>query len=103
MLGWKEIVQDYIIKHSDRIQKTTRPLRERFKIEYFTYHRIDNAGKYTVLVDWPDWAPIFIAKTRSIQESQRTRSSTFFPTWVKHPNSPNSQPFRNERSSASSC
>jgi DNA-binding CsgD family transcriptional regulator len=60
MLGWKEIVQDYIIKHSDRIKKTTSSLRDHFGISYFTYHRIDKEGKYTVLVDRPDWAEHYV-------------------------------------------
>ncbi len=60
MLNWQEIVQDYIIKYSDRIKLTTRPLRDHFQIQYFTYHRIDNAGKYTVLVDRPDWAEHYV-------------------------------------------
>jgi len=60
MLNWIEIVQKYIIKHSDKIQRTTRPLRDRFQIQYFTYHRIDKNGKYTVLVDRPDWAEHYV-------------------------------------------
>jgi DNA-binding CsgD family transcriptional regulator len=60
MLTWNEIVQDYIIKFSDRIRQTTQPLRERFGIDYFTYHRIDDSGKYTVLVDRPDWAEHYV-------------------------------------------
>lgn len=60
MLNWKQIVQDYIIQHSDKIRQVTRPLRDRFQIQYFTYHRIDNTGKYTVLVDRPDWAEHYV-------------------------------------------
>jgi DNA-binding CsgD family transcriptional regulator len=60
MLTWIEIIQDYIAKYSDRIRKTTRPLREHFGIDYFTYHRIDDQGKYTVLVDRPDWAEHYV-------------------------------------------
>lgn len=60
MLTWKEIVQNYIVKHSDRIKKTTSPLRDHFGINYFTYHRIDNEGKYTVLVDRPDYAEHYV-------------------------------------------
>ncbi len=60
MLNWKQIVQDYIIKHSNKIRQVTRPLRDRLQIQYFTYHRIDRAGKYTVLVDRPDWAEHYV-------------------------------------------
>ena len=60
MLNWKEIVQDYIIKYADRIQKVTRPLEELFGVGYFTYHRIDREGRYTVLVDRPEWAQHFV-------------------------------------------
>ncbi|MBS0653081.1 MAG: autoinducer binding domain-containing protein [Verrucomicrobia bacterium] len=60
MLSWKEIVQDYIIKHSDRIKRATCSLRDHFGISYFTYHRIDKEGKYTVLVDRPDWAEHYV-------------------------------------------
>lgn len=59
-MNWKEIVQNYIIKHSNRIRKATRPLRDHFGIDYFTYHRIDETGKYTVLVDRPDWAEHYV-------------------------------------------
>lgn len=60
MSSWKEIVQNYITKHSDRIKKTTKPLRDHFGINYFTYHQIDNQGRYTVLVDRPDWAEHYV-------------------------------------------
>ncbi len=60
MLNWNEIIKNYIIKHSNRISKTTRPLHDHFGIAYFTYHRIDNAGKYTVLVDRPNWAEYYV-------------------------------------------
>lgn len=62
MLDWQEIVQDYIIKHSNRIQKVTKPLRELFGVTYCTYHRIDRDGKYTVLLDRPDWAEYYVSK-----------------------------------------
>lgn len=60
MLNWKQIVQDYIIKHSNKIRQVTRPLRDRLRVQYFTYHRIDRSGKYTVLVDRPDWAEHYV-------------------------------------------
>ncbi len=60
MLSWKEIVQNYITKHSDRIQKTTRPLKDHLGVDYFTYHKIDLEGNYTVLVDRPDWAEHYV-------------------------------------------
>ena len=60
MLRWEGIVQDYIVRHSDQIQRTTRVLRNHFKINYFTYHRIDHLGNYTVLVDRPDWAEQYV-------------------------------------------
>ncbi len=60
MLSWKEIVEKYITKHSDKIKKATRPLRDQLKVAYFTYHRIDKKGRYTVLVDRPDWAEHYV-------------------------------------------
>lgn len=60
MLGWNEIVQNYIIKYSNPIKKATQPLRDHFGVGYFTYHRIDPQGKYTVLVDRPDWAEHYV-------------------------------------------
>lgn len=60
MLDWKEIVQNYIIKYSNQIRKTTQPLRDHFGINYFTYHQIDSTGKYTVLVDSPEWAEHYV-------------------------------------------
>ncbi|HSX37284.1 MAG TPA: LuxR C-terminal-related transcriptional regulator, partial [Chlamydiales bacterium] len=58
--NWKEIVQNYIIFYSDQIRKATSPLRDHFGIQYFTYHRIDREGRYTVLVDRPDWAEHYV-------------------------------------------
>jgi len=62
MLNWESIVQNYIIKYSNKIQKTTQPLREHYGIGYFTYHRIDYGGKYTVLVDRPDWSEHYVSE-----------------------------------------
>ncbi len=62
MLGWNEILQKYITKYSNQIQKVTEPLRTSFGISYFTYHHIDHSGKYTVLVDRPDWAEHYIGE-----------------------------------------
>jgi DNA-binding CsgD family transcriptional regulator len=60
-LNWQEIVQDYIIKYSDRIRKATAPLREKLDVGYFTWHRISgDEGRYTVLVDRPDWAEHYV-------------------------------------------
>lgn len=61
MLSWNEIIQNYIVKFSNKTQKTTQPLRDHFGIGYFTYHRIDDSGKYTVLVDRPDWAEHYVS------------------------------------------
>lgn len=60
MFQWKDIYQNYILKYSNAIQKTTQPLRDHFGIRYFTYHCIDNDGKYIVLVDQPNWAEFYI-------------------------------------------
>lgn len=60
MLSWTDIVQKYIIQYSDKIRQATRPLRNQFHVEYFTYHQVDIRGKYTVLVDRPDWAEHYV-------------------------------------------
>ncbi len=62
MLSWEEIVQGYIIRHSDTIKKVTEPLHSRFGITYFTYHRITNEGQYRVLVDRPDMATHYVSE-----------------------------------------
>lgn len=62
MIDWKHIIQDYIVKHFNQMQKTTQPLRHHFGISYFSYHRIDHKGKYTVLVDRPDWAEHYVSE-----------------------------------------
>jgi DNA-binding CsgD family transcriptional regulator len=68
MLNWNEIVQKYIIQHSNCIQEATRPLRDHFGITYFTYHKIDSNGKYTVLVDRPDWAEHYVDKQLFLED-----------------------------------
>lgn len=60
MLSWQEIIQRYIINYSNQIRKATQPLRDHFGIGYFTYHRIDEEGHYTVLVDRPEWAEYYV-------------------------------------------
>ncbi len=60
MLTWHEIIQKYIIRHSDTIRKITSPLKTHFGVEYFTYHKIDPAGRYTVLLNRPDWAEKYV-------------------------------------------
>lgn len=60
MLSWKEIIEKHIIQNCDRIKETTKPLKERFGVNYFTYHKIDKAGNYTVLLDRPDWAEHYV-------------------------------------------
>lgn len=62
MSTWNSLVQNYIVKYSNQVQKVTVPLRTRFDIEYFTYHRINNSGQYTVLVDRPDWAEHYVTE-----------------------------------------
>lgn len=77
MLSWKEIIQNYIIKHSNRIRKTTEPLREHFGVEYFSYHRIDNTGKYTVLVDRPDWAELYVREQMYLNDPYLRHPSVY--------------------------
>lgn len=77
MLNWKEIVQNYIIKHSNQIRKITQPLRDHFGIGYFTYHRIDNNGKYTVLVDRPDWAEHYVNEKIFINDPYLRNSAVY--------------------------
>lgn len=60
MLNWNEIIQNHIVKHSNEIKNATKPLHDHFGISYFTYHRIDKNGKYTVLLDRPDWAELYV-------------------------------------------
>ena len=62
MLTWEGVVQDYIVKYSDKIKKTTKPVKDCFGISYFTYHKIEDSGKYTVLVDRPDFAEHYVSE-----------------------------------------
>jgi DNA-binding CsgD family transcriptional regulator len=62
MLNWTEIVQESIIKNSNRIRATTEPIRRLFGVNYFTYHQIDQNGSYKVLLDRPDWAEYYVSE-----------------------------------------
>lgn len=62
MLNWEQILQKYILKYSNQISKATKPLQDHFGIEYFTYHRIAHDGRYTVLVDRPEWAEHYVGE-----------------------------------------
>ena len=77
MLNWKEILEQYIERYSDEIGKVTKPLRERFGIEYFTYHRIDDKGNHTVLVDRPDWAERYVADKLFLQDPYLREPSVY--------------------------
>lgn len=79
MLGWNDIVQRYITKYSNRIRKATQPLRDHFGIGYFTYHRIDYKGKYTVLVDRPDWAEHYVSEKIFLQDPYLRNADVYQP------------------------
>lgn len=61
-MNWETIVQDFIVKYSNQIRKAAQPVCDHLEITYFTYHRIDLEGKYTVLVNRPDWAERYVEK-----------------------------------------
>lgn len=60
MHTWKEVVENHIIKHSDKVKKVTKPLSDHFGIRYFTFHRIDSSGNYSCLVNRPDYAEMYV-------------------------------------------
>ncbi|MDB6081098.1 MAG: hypothetical protein JWO53_370, partial [Chlamydiia bacterium] len=61
-LQWKRIVEEQITKNSNKVCAVTKPLHDHFGVSYFTYHRIDLEGRYTVLLDRPDWAEHYVSK-----------------------------------------
>lgn len=63
MTTWESIVQHQIVDHQDDVAKLTRPLKEHFGITFFNYHRIDNDGKYSLLLDRPDWAEHYVSNS----------------------------------------
>jgi len=77
MLSLEAIVRNYIIKYSNQVQKTTQPLRDHFGVGYFTYHRIDNTGKYSVLVDRPDWAEHYVTNQIYLNDPYLRHPSTY--------------------------
>lgn len=79
MFTWEDIIQKYICAYSNKIKKTTKPLKDRFGITYFTYHRIDVSGKYTVLVDRPDWAEHYVGEKIYINDPYLRHPSVYRP------------------------
>lgn len=77
MLSWKAIVENYIIRYSNQIGKVTRPLKDHFGISYFTYHKINANGKYTVLVDRPDWAECYVNKKIFLEDPYLRHPSVY--------------------------
>lgn len=63
MTTWESIVEDQIVVHQDEVSKLTRPLEEHFGINFFNYHRIDNDGQYSLLLNRPDWAEHYVANS----------------------------------------
>ncbi len=78
-MDWDRIVQKYQVGHSDKIRRATRPLRERLGIGYFTYHKIDRQGKYTVLVDRPDWAEHYVGEKFYLDDPFLSQPEAFSP------------------------
>ncbi len=79
MLSWNEIVQRYITRYSNQIQQATKPLRDHFGLGYFTYHHIDYAGKYTVLVDRPDYAEYYVGKQIYLSDPYLRKADNYKP------------------------
>ena len=79
MLTWQEIIEKYIVKYSNQIKKATKPLRDHFGIGYFTYHKIDNEGKYTVLVNRPDWAEHYVGQKIYLNDPYLRNAQVYKP------------------------
>jgi len=62
MSSWEEIVTRFVVRPYDQIKKITKPLHEYFGVKYFTYHKVDKEGNYTVLLDRPDWAEHYVGE-----------------------------------------
>lgn len=77
MLNWQEIVQNYIAKYHNIVKKTTQPLKDHFGIGYFTYHKIDNQNRYTVLVDRPDWAEYYVQEKIYLNDPYLRQASNY--------------------------
>lgn len=77
MSNWNEIVDNYIVKFSDKIKKTTEPIRDHFGIGYFNYHRIDETGKYHTLVDSPEFAEDYVNKKIFIDDPYLRHPSNY--------------------------
>lgn len=80
MASWSEILQ-YLTKYHDEIKETTRPLRDCFGVKYFTYHKIDESGNYTVLLDRPDWAEHYITEKFYLKDPYQ-RHPRFFKSGI---------------------
>lgn len=60
MPEWNDLLKNYIVRHSNTIQKVTRPLKDHLGIAYFGYHKIDHKGRRTPIMNLPEWAEIFV-------------------------------------------
>lgn len=78
-MDWDDILQNFIVRHSNKIRRVTKPLRERFGVSYFTYHRIDQEGRYTVLVDRPDWAERYVGDKFYLEDPFLSQIEAFSP------------------------
>jgi DNA-binding CsgD family transcriptional regulator len=80
MSSWSEIIK-YVSKNNDQVKKATQLLKQFFGIKYFTYHRIDNAGNFTVLLDRPDWAEHYISEKFYLVDAHQ-RHPRFFKSGI---------------------
>jgi DNA-binding CsgD family transcriptional regulator len=68
MKHWNHIVQNYMVRYSDQIKKTTEPLAHHFDISYFIYYCIDNSGHYIGLANRPDWMEYYVNEKIFLQD-----------------------------------
>jgi len=68
MLSWEEIVQNYTVRHFNRVKKITNPLKNNLAISCFFYIRINYQGQLVWFGNRPDCAEYYVDQKHFIND-----------------------------------
>ena len=68
MLSWNEILQKYVVRHSDRVKTITKPLLDHLRILGFYHMRIDYLGHLIWLGNVPDGSEYYVDQKAFIDD-----------------------------------
>jgi LuxR family transcriptional regulator len=77
MIELEDAVRKISIKHHDRIKKASQPLTDYFGVSHFSYIKIKNSGKLTLLSSKPAWLEFYCAEKLYLNQPHFRHPSNF--------------------------